>query len=214
MDIRNKKINFLGDSITEGHGCADRENNCFVARIARDCGAVCRNYGIGGTRIARQAHPSENPKHDLDFVGRYDDMDPDADIVVVFGGTNDYGHGKAKFGDLKDKGEYTFCGAVNLISDMLAEKFGKDKLCFILPCARIDEEKNEHGKTLKDYVDAIKNIIGGKGIDVLDFYKGAFPKPTTDKGDEYTADGLHPNDRGHELLADKIIAYLKNKKLI
>ena len=99
MDIRNKKINFLGDSITEGHGCSSPEK-CFASLIARDHGAVCRNYGIGGTRIARQKQPSENPKHDLDFVGRYDKMDPDADIVAVFGGTNDFGHGDAPMGTM------------------------------------------------------------------------------------------------------------------
>ena len=30
----------------------------------------------------------------------------------------------------------------------------------------------------------------------------------TDKGDEYTADGLHPNNKGHLLIAEKIKNYL------
>ena len=114
MDIRNKKINFLGDSITEGHGCSSPEK-CFASLIARDHGAVCRNYGIGGTRIARQKQPSENPKHDLDFVGRYDKMDPDADIVAVFGGTNDFGHGDAPMGTMADRTRDSFYGALHLL---------------------------------------------------------------------------------------------------
>ena len=97
MNLQGKKINFLGDSITEGHGTSG-EACFFTTLIARETGAVCRNYGIGGTRIARQTIPSEKPRHDLDFPGRVDEMDPDADIVVVFGGTNDFGHGDAPLG--------------------------------------------------------------------------------------------------------------------
>ena len=58
MDIRGKKINFLGDSITEGCGVANKEN-IFHARLAKEYGlAAARNYGIGGTRIAPQHKPS------------------------------------------------------------------------------------------------------------------------------------------------------------
>ena len=130
MDIRNKKINFLGDSITEGHGCADPEN-CFAARIARDYGAVCRNYGIGGTRIARQKQPSEKPRHDLDFVDRYADMDPDADIVAVFGGVNDFGHGDAPLGFMDDRTPYTFYGALHLLYTGLIERYPAAKIVIL-----------------------------------------------------------------------------------
>ena len=122
MDIRNKKINFLGDSITEGHGCSDVAY-CFASRIARDYGAVCRNYGIGGTRIARQKSPSENPRHDLDFLGRYEAMDPDADIVAVFGGTNDFGHGDAPIGTMADRTPDTFYGALHLLYTGLITRY-------------------------------------------------------------------------------------------
>lgn len=51
MELKGLKINFLGDSITEGHGCSD-ESRRFTSLIAAQNGAICRNYGIGGTRIA------------------------------------------------------------------------------------------------------------------------------------------------------------------
>lgn len=38
----------MGDSITEG-GCASKAENQYVSLIAAQTGAVCRNYGIGGT---------------------------------------------------------------------------------------------------------------------------------------------------------------------
>ena len=97
MELRDLKINFLGDSITQGTGSSSPEN-CYVSKVAEYTGALCRNYGIGGTRIARQQEPSEIAQFDLDFCQRVADMDPDADVVIVFGGTNDYDHGDAPIG--------------------------------------------------------------------------------------------------------------------
>ena len=54
MELKGKKINFLGDSITEGVG-ASEEQFMYPNVIAAECGlAAARNYGISGTRIARQ----------------------------------------------------------------------------------------------------------------------------------------------------------------
>ena len=90
MKLKGLKINFLGDSITEGHGVENLED-VYWNVLKRECGLEeARGYGIGGTRIARQMLPSENPAHDLDFLSRVKDMDPDADVVVFFGGTNEF----------------------------------------------------------------------------------------------------------------------------
>ena len=110
MELKNKKINFLGDSITEGHGTSAKDK-IYWSLIGKNEGATVRGYGIGGTRFAKQTKPSENPLFDLDFCTRAVEMDPDADIVVVFGGTNDYGHGDAPIGTPADRTNDTFYGA-------------------------------------------------------------------------------------------------------
>ena len=84
MELKDKKIVFLGDSITEGVGASATENR-YTDLIAKKTGAVCYDHGIGGTRIAIQKTPSENPLHDLDFPSRVGELEADADIVVVFG---------------------------------------------------------------------------------------------------------------------------------
>ena len=54
MELKNKVINFLGDSITEGVGASSAETR-YVDRVAVLAGlARANNYGISGTRIARQ----------------------------------------------------------------------------------------------------------------------------------------------------------------
>ena len=58
MELKGTKINFLGDSITEGAGTSSHDK-MFTMLIEREYGAICQNYGIGGTRIARQKTPTE-----------------------------------------------------------------------------------------------------------------------------------------------------------
>ena len=53
MELTGKKINFLGDSITEGC-CATSPEKGYVDVMKRKYRLTeARNYGIGGTRIAR-----------------------------------------------------------------------------------------------------------------------------------------------------------------
>ena len=48
MELKGTKINFLGDSITEGAGTSSHDK-MFTMLIEREYGAICQNYGIGGT---------------------------------------------------------------------------------------------------------------------------------------------------------------------
>ena len=79
MKLEGLKINFLGDSITEGHGVSDPQN-FYWRRFEKD-GCICRGYGIGGTRIANQQVPYDEVM-DRYFASRVDEMDADADVVV------------------------------------------------------------------------------------------------------------------------------------
>ena len=77
MELQGIKINFLGDSITEGAGVSAPEHR-YPDLIAAETGAICRNYGISGSRIARQYRPSADGRMDRDFCSRVAEMEPDA----------------------------------------------------------------------------------------------------------------------------------------
>lgn len=216
MKLNGLKIVFLGDSITEG-ACASQKENQYVELIASKTGAVCKNFGIGGTRIARQNKKSECEIFDQDFCSRYHEMDSDADIVVVFGGTNDYGHGDAIIGNPTDTTPNTFHGAVNYLMNALKCKYPASKIVFITPMHRIGDTipqgevfKAEIAPVLSDYVEIIKESALKNNILLLDFYNdlGINPNNPADN-EQYFADGLHPNDSGHELIAEKIISFLE-----
>lgn len=211
------KAIFLGDSITEGVG-ASSEANKYVNKVAEICGVEVKNFGVSGTRIARQSLPSGYILFDYDFQMRAEVMDKDADKVFVFGGTNDYGHGDAKIGDENDDSPYTFNGGLNNLMKRLIGTYGKDKICFILPIRRFLEEdlfgqghRKEPTLNLKGYVDIIRSKCEKEGVDYIDLYNDGIPKPLTEKGDEYIADGLHPNDKGHLFIAEKIKEYLERE---
>ena len=102
MELKNKKILFLGDSITQGVGASSPET-AYVSVFGALSGASVMNFGVSGTRIAEQKTPSNEPSFDETFERRAERMPSDADVVVVFGGTNDFGHGDARFGCFEDR---------------------------------------------------------------------------------------------------------------
>ncbi len=217
MDLKGKKLNVLGDSITEGHGTTD-ESKRFTTLLERDLKlACCRNYGIGGTRFARQRKPSAEPRWDLDFCARAEEMDPDADVVLVFGGTNDFGHGDAPFGAFEDRTEDTFCGACHVLINKLIERFPRSVIVFLTPLHRFNEgDPCGDGKSapiapLSEYVGMIRKTCEWYGLPVLDLYamSGLQPRVPAIR-ERYVPDGLHPNDAGHVILADRIEGFLKS----
>ena len=217
MELKGKKIAFLGDSITEGCGTSDI-SKVYWNVIAQRTGAECHGYGIGGTRIAPQRVPTvARPWEDQYFASRVEEMIPDADIVVVFGGTNDFGHGDAAFGELTDRTEDTFCGAYHLLLQKIMHRYPDAQIVVMTPLHRLSEDEayyNELGVRragrLVRYVDAIKQIAGFYGVPVVDLYRNCRIQPKMDvMRRKFMPDGLHPNDAGSAMVADCLLSVLK-----
>ncbi len=210
MELKGKKINFLGDSITEGVGCTDESKTYHQLMKERFGLAAARNYGIGGTRLAKQVKPSENARHDLDFPMRAVEMDRDADAVVVFGGTNDFGHGDAPIGTPSDRTPETFCGALHYLYTYLMTEFPSARIFVCTPLHRLSENTPDmKGKVLSDYADMIKEVARYYSLPVIDLYDIYGVQPSIDvQRETYMPDGLHPNDNGHILLCDRIANFI------
>lgn len=215
MELTGKVVNFLGDSITEGVGASAYEN-CYVEVLRRTYGlAEARNYGICGTRIAHQTHVSNNPRFDLDFCGRYQQMDDRADAVVVFGGTNDFGHGFAPFGTFGNTTPDTFCGACDYLYKGLRAKYPHTPIVIVTPAPRSAENDplgdgfKPAGPLLREYVAIIQQTAAAHNLPVLDLFHVAPEGHRAELPPEYFPDGLHPNDTGHALLARLIAEFLQ-----
>lgn len=224
MNIKGFKVNFLGDSITEGTGVADIANCRYDNRLAAMCQlSAVNNYGIGGTRLAHQIHPSETPRYDLCFCGRAYNMDPTADMVVVYGGVNDYIHGDAPFGEIGDTTPATFCGGVYFLMNYLWENYGDKPVIFMTPArchfrkevddriASTHARKHVVGRPLIAYVDTIIETAKKFDIPVLDLYRNLGLDPHDPECyDTYTADGLHFNDAGHAVIAQCLKDFIES----
>lgn len=219
MELYGKVIDFLGDSITEGVGVCDVAGNRFDHVLRRTCALkAVYNYGISGSRLAHQQVPSENPRFDLCFCGRAFDMHSDADVIVVFGGTNDYGHGDAPFGTMDDRTPATYCGAVHYLMRTLRDLYPHAHVVFMTPARRIgdvapsaDARKGEDRLPLRDYCRVIMDAAPIYGVHVLDLYEtlGIDPNQPEDQA-AFMPDGLHPNDAGHARIAAVLSDFLRS----
>lgn len=221
MKLDGLTINFLGDSITEGVGASAPENN-YVAVFGRITGAKVQNYGISATRFALQTGTPIRPKDDFvdvnSFCERFSAMDDNADAVVVFGGTNDFGHGDAPMGTFADRTPDTFYGACHTLFRGLVQKYLGKTIVIMTPLHRCGEQFSNPtgnkavsvGTTLLDYVTAIRQVAEYYSLPVLDLYAVSGMQPDIPEIKEtYMKDGLHPTDAGHEVIARKLKAFFE-----
>lgn len=224
MELKGKKILFLGDSITEGVG-VDCVEDTYWKQFEKMTGANCVGYGISGTRIAWQ--PDEvgavEPYFDgplPHFASRVESMEKDADVIVVFGGTNDYGHGEASLGKFEDRDKNTFCGAMHLLCQRLINRYPEAQIVFMTPLPRYtasDENPyvNDIGKRrvafLKTYVDIIRRVAEFYSLPVLDLFRVSGIQPYIQaQKDLFVPDGLHPNKAGAKRIALRLRAFLES----
>ena len=215
MILEGSVINFLGDSITQGVGANCIENR-YTDVLARQFGLKrANNYGISGTRIARQRVVTDDP-FDQDFCMRMDGMDTSADAVVVFGGTNDFGHGDAPLGTPADRDPSTFWRAPfpdeRPAGALLRKARGH-------PHAAASPERGQspgrRQQTLRRGAAErlSQNSHGGRRA-LRAAGAGSLRRQRNPAGQRRVPraaapDGLHPSDEGHALIAGKIGRFLQ-----
>lgn len=193
-------MNFLGDSITFGVGATSQENT-YASILGRTFHAEVNNYGISGATLACN---SSAP-----FTFRYNAMDQDADMIVVFGGTNDFCL-DVPLGSVGDVSHNTFYGGLNILMKGLKIKYPNTAIIFLTPIKRTYyiawNEKNHVNATLEDYRNSIIQMGQMYGIRVIDLYSAKELDFTKDT--EFMPDGLHPSDAGQQKIAEYIFNHL------
>ncbi len=221
MELQGIHALFLGDSITESYGPSKPENS-YHARLAAKYGMRTENYGVSGSRFARQTTFGlcTCPRADVDFCYRAEnEMSACApDLVTVFGGTNDYGHGDAPLGTPDDRTPDSFFGACHTLFSTLIKKYPTARIVVMTPLHRRGESSpfGEGGNrkptpvgSLSVYVDIIRQVAKMYSLPVLDLYEGSGICPDDEENCRaYTIDGLHPNDAGHALIAARLEEFL------
>ena len=193
--LDDKKCNFLGDSITYGSGASFP----FTDVLSRYSTATIRNYGIHGSTL--QSHTGTYP-----MCERYADMDNDADIVAVMGGTNDYWL-NLPLGSFGDTTGTTYYGALDVLIRGVIAKYPRAFFYMVTPphgyiANDYTEETRSNIGSMADVVDAIKKVAGKYSVPVLDLFNeaGMYPRISQQKT-AYYSDGVHLNNNGQSKLA-------------
>ena len=217
MELTNKTVLFLGDSITAG-GAPSCPENVYWQVFGRCTGAHVWADGISGTRIATCRRPEEPGQQQLAryFASRVPDMPATADVVVVFGGTNDFGFSDAPLGRMSDREVSTFYGALHCLYRALLEKYPTAEIVVMTPTHRCEENVDSNALNVRSvtnlhgYVDAIREVAEYYGLPLLNLFAMGGMQPRVKIIQEtLMPDGLHPNDLGHARIASRLEGFLR-----
>ncbi|MBQ8611926.1 MAG: SGNH/GDSL hydrolase family protein, partial [Oscillospiraceae bacterium] len=208
---------FVGDSITAGTNTAEK----YYGYLEQELGlASVTGMGVGGSCISAA---SDYGHSNQPLIDRYQSI-PAADLVMVFMGTNDYGH-ETPLGTAADTQDGTFYGALNVIVPALVEKHTSGKLVFVTPLHRYgfgtskllgtgftyDNLANGAGASLADYVQALKEVCAKNGVSVIDLYNECSLDPSDEATrTAYMPDGLHLNAAGHAHIAGIMAEHIRS----
>lgn len=205
MDISRMKINFLGDSITVGAGASDHRFSYVGRFIEKYPEATIRSYCIGGSCISNKCVWGVES-----MCERIPKMDADADVVVAFGGSNDF-ECSVPLGTPQDRTEDTFYGACHEMLRKLRQKFPVQPIVVVTPLHRRGENDHRNAERelqapLGEYARIVSEVANRFDCPIIDLHQ-LLPEFMTEphgRGEALTVDGLHPTDEGYALLFEKL----------
>lgn len=181
-----KKIAILGDSISCGS---------YPGILKELTEAEIQNLAVSGSLLAGG------------IAGKVSQVAEDADVVIVFGGTNDYWHKKTNIGAADSTDSSTFVGALRYIHTWLKTERPMAQLLFVFPpdqTFRGEPCTTDFGYgTLEDFRAAFLNFCEAEGIPNLDLGETEFDSA------QHSSDGVHPNATGHRIIAQAIFDRMK-----
>ena len=204
-----KSAVFVGDSITYG----SKTKKVYYQYLKESMGLKsATSMSVSGASISATSDYGHTKQPLIDTYLNI----PAADLIVVFLGTNDYGH-ESPLGTMADTTDVSFYGALNVIIPGMQAAYPSSKIVFVTPIHRYgfgsskitgvafthDSTPNGHDATLGDYAAALKVACAAYGVDVIDLYE-EYPLDPSDAAvrSQYMTDGLHPNADGHKMMAD------------
>ena len=217
--LKKKKIACLGDSITEGAKANGWQWHRYIDKYfnANAVETTIVNLGVGGTSVCTSSYVSASLQP---FVNRLNTIPTDADVIVIFGGTNDWGN-NATLGTISDSESSSFYGAYKYMLEWLANNRPNAKILTITPLKRYyrgytstwtnaQTTRNSKGQLLQDYVRAVKEVSEMYAIPCVDLHNESGLNPVLEiVRTKYMEDGLHPTAEGNKKMYPIILNKLK-----
>lgn len=207
-DFSDVRITFLGDSITYGQGGDKNQYNNFVSYVdyVRDI------LGCKTTNLSSPGAPIGSYGGYESMVYRANDIPGDTDIIVVFGGINDFFYEKDVFGDDSYE-EGTFTGDARKMCEEIREQFPDEPVYMILIYPGIYETLycSDSYLPINGYLQVERSLAKEYNFNVIDLYSnGLLDSNDYSVANVYFNDDVHPNNSGYlwlgRCLATEIIA--------
>jgi lysophospholipase L1-like esterase len=193
--MEGKNIYMIGDSITYGAYLDDISTESYPKVLEQLTGSNVTVNAQSGIKLVGG------------ITSKVANMTGSADLITIFGGTNDYWQGGISIGTYGTSDTTTFYGALQNILDNLESKYPDAEYLFIFP-----PEQKFNGAT-----------SGDKGYGSLDDFRSAFIDFCTRNNLKYidlktvsefdyskhTTDGVHPNKEGHIIIANAIFNFIQ-----
>ena len=222
--LNGKKWLVYGDSISDDDFFDTHSH--YYDIISANTGVIVNPYAVGGSGYIIDSTVSNrvekygsvnNINHQIETYGS------DADIVTIFGGTNDWAN-NVILGDVRDGTEAfantsTFCGAVGLAIRTIKNKYPYATVIVSTILPRFDvsdyafSKINANGNSIEDFNNAIRNVAKLYSVPVLDMYNvSQLYKPTIQPN--YWYDNLHPSKEYQTTVYAKLVYQIIKENVI
>jgi lysophospholipase L1-like esterase len=198
-------IVFFGDSITQ----AGVQPNGYITKI----GEALQAKGVASQYILTGAGIGGNKVYDLYLRMDDDVLAKNPDVVVIWVGVNDVWH-KVSFGTGTDADKFEKF-YVAIINKLQAKKI-RVVICTPATIGEKSDFTNQQDGDLNKYAQIIRDIAKNYHCGLLDLrdifhsYELKNNPSNKDRG-ILTLDGVHLNDQGNQLVADRMLEVLMEK---
>ncbi len=202
MSKSNKKILFIGDSISEGHAASDpsKRYTTLVTNELSEAGSDYQEINIAVSGSTLVEHPW--PKHGVSGMPfkLTEAISQKPDIIVIQHGVNDNGVGSSAFEFLWNyrkmvqalKNEFP---EIKIVCMTICPSWLTDGSCWMLSMPWV----NQVNVGIQELA-ARENTLVAQTNFMLQNCRELF------------ADGVHPNDEGHRIMADSVLNALREDK--
>jgi lysophospholipase L1-like esterase len=211
--LTKSSLTTFGDSMTAGASVP--ENLRWANVLAAQANLILRNKGISGTVMQGSPDASGKPRAD-NGISRYhrDLLGADrSDVVAILYGCNDARYVAAPE-NLNLAGlERDFC---EVVKGLLAAGFDRADICIGSPAFITDEGfgiggAEFAGQSRAEYdrhVACVRAIAARFGT----FYAPVYEAMAAQAEDLILSDGIHPNDKGHAVIASAFASAMKLRR--
>lgn len=197
---------------------SDLEHRLDYSKDSLSLVGLMKSLQAGDFGMQQTVHIREsNTEYFEEVIDGLDRVDfSKTEVVLLQHGLNDFYAGIPIEDGENPYDEYTFKGALRTSLSILQTVCPNARIVLVTPTytwhrqSGLSCEEYDAGYGNQEvYVQAEQAVAEEFGVEVIDLYHDFFPHERWEDWEMYTRDGLHPNEEGRRLMAERIAAFLQ-----